>query len=128
MATGRRRTIEHLVLHLTPKERACLLLKDVFYYSLEEVAVLVDSTVGGVKAVLSRGRSKLAMLPPPRTSTALPNDPELSKLLTRYVDLFSDYAGGGHWKQKARSWPRNDAACWRSCAAEHPVSRGAALG
>ena len=52
--------IEHLVLNLPPKERACVLLKDVFDYSLEETAELVDSTVGGVKAALNRGRSKLA--------------------------------------------------------------------
>jgi RNA polymerase sigma-70 factor (ECF subfamily) len=52
--------IEHLVLNLPPKERACVLLKDVFEYSLEEIAELVDSTVGGVKAALNRGRSKLA--------------------------------------------------------------------
>jgi RNA polymerase sigma-70 factor, ECF subfamily len=50
--------VEHLV--LLPKERACVLLKDVFDYSLEEIAELVDSTVGGVKAALNRGRSKLA--------------------------------------------------------------------
>ena len=54
--------IEHLVLNLPPKERACVLLKDVFDYSLEEIAELVDSTVGGVKAALNRGRSKLASL------------------------------------------------------------------
>ncbi|HEY6341992.1 MAG TPA: RNA polymerase sigma factor [Bryobacteraceae bacterium] len=54
--------IEHLVLNLPPKERACVLLKDVFEYSLEEIADLVDTTVGGVKAALSRGRSKLAAL------------------------------------------------------------------
>jgi len=51
--------LEHLVLLLPPKERACVLLKDVFDYSLEEIADLVDSTVGGVKAALNRGRSKL---------------------------------------------------------------------
>ncbi|HYZ85966.1 MAG TPA: RNA polymerase sigma factor, partial [Bryobacteraceae bacterium] len=43
------RAVEHLVLALPPKERACVLLKDVFDYSLEETAELVDSTVGGVK-------------------------------------------------------------------------------
>jgi len=30
---------------LPPKERACVLLKDVFDYSLEEIAELVDTTV-----------------------------------------------------------------------------------
>jgi len=47
--------IEHLVLNLPPKERACVLLKDVFEYSLEEIAELVDSTVGGVKAATQPG-------------------------------------------------------------------------
>ena len=56
------RAIEQLVLSLPPKERACVLLKDVFDYSLEEIAELVDSTVGGVKAALNRGRTKLAAL------------------------------------------------------------------
>ena len=50
---------------LPPKERACILLKDVFDYSLEEIAELVDSTVGGVKAALNRGRAKLASSPAP---------------------------------------------------------------
>src|SRR3982751_2167032 len=59
------RAVEHLVLALPPKERAAVLLKDVFDYSLEEIAELVDSTVGGVKAALSRRRSKLASLPHP---------------------------------------------------------------
>src|SRR5256885_7119393 len=48
------RAVEHLVLTLPPKERACVLLKDVFEYSLEEIADLVGSTVGGVKAALKR--------------------------------------------------------------------------
>ncbi len=38
-------------------------LTDTFDYTLEEIAALVDSTVGGVKAALNRGRSKLAQLP-----------------------------------------------------------------
>src|SRR5215468_10806761 len=57
------RAVEHLVTSLPPKERACVLLKDVFDYSLEEIAELVDSTVGGVKAALNRGRAKLAAAP-----------------------------------------------------------------
>ena len=56
------RAVERLVLNLPPKERACVLLKDVFDYSLEEIAELVNSTVGGVKAALNRGRGKLAAM------------------------------------------------------------------
>src|SRR5829696_8849772 len=60
------RAVEHLVLTLPPMERACVLLKDVLDHSLEEIAPLVGSTVGGVKAALHRGRAKLATTPAPR--------------------------------------------------------------
>jgi len=82
------KAIEHLVLTLPPKERACVLLKDVFDYTLEEIAELVDSTVGGVKAALSRGRSKLAVSPAPLKSSRAP-DPELTRVLELYVERFN---------------------------------------
>jgi RNA polymerase sigma-70 factor (ECF subfamily) len=82
------RAIERLVIALPPKERACVLLKDVFDYSLEEIADLVESTTGGVKAALNRGRGKLATLndvqPPDRKA----NEEELA-LLRLYVDRFN---------------------------------------
>jgi len=88
------KAVEHLVLALPPKERACVLLKDVFDYSLEEIAELVDSTVGGVKAALNRGRSKLAV----RSAAAAPvrvKTHENAELLQLYVDRFNkgDWAG-----------------------------------
>jgi RNA polymerase sigma-70 factor (ECF subfamily) len=91
---GLDRAVEHLVLALPPKERACVLLKDVFDYSLEEIAELVGSTVGGVKAALNRGRSKLASLPQPQPATqpaapARAANPELSQLLHLYVERFN---------------------------------------
>jgi RNA polymerase sigma-70 factor, ECF subfamily len=55
-----RPAVERLVTSLPPMERACVLLKDVFEYSLEEISELVGSTVGGVKSALKRGRMKLA--------------------------------------------------------------------
>ena len=82
------KAIEHLVLTLPPKERACVLLKDVFDYTLEEIAELVDSTVGGVKAALSRGRSKLAVSPARLKSSRAP-DPELTRVLKLYVERFN---------------------------------------
>jgi len=82
------RAIEQLVMTLPPKERACVLLKDVFEYSLEEISELVGSTSGGVKAALNRGRSKLAALPAPMTSRHKVS-PELSRLLHLYVDRFN---------------------------------------
>ena len=82
------RALERLVINLPPKERACVLLKDVFDYSLEDIAGLVDSTVGGVKSALSRGRSKLASADQPSEVRDAP-DPELTKLLGLYVELFN---------------------------------------
>lgn len=47
------------ITQLPPKERACLILKEVLGHSLEEIATIADSTVGGVKAALHRARGKL---------------------------------------------------------------------
>lgn len=80
--------IEHLVLNLPPKERACVLLKEVFDYSLEEIAELVDSTVGGVKAALNRGRSKLASLNERAAAPRGPT-PQNREILRLYVERFN---------------------------------------
>ncbi len=80
--------VEHLVLTLPPKERACVLLKDVFDYSLDEIAELVGSTVGGVKAALNRGRSKLAAAPARTTRQGDANEPT-RRLLQLYVERFN---------------------------------------
>jgi RNA polymerase sigma-70 factor, ECF subfamily len=82
------KAVEQLVVSLPPKERACVLLKDVFDYSLEEIAELVGSTVGGVKAALNRGRAKLASAPGPSPS-ARTADPELTQIMHLYVDRFN---------------------------------------
>src|SRR6201998_1093960 len=86
-ALGLGRAVEHLVSSLPPKERACVLLKDVFDYSLEEIAELVDSTVGGVKAALIRGRAKLEASPA-STKSSRAADPELTRIMRLYVDRF----------------------------------------
>jgi RNA polymerase sigma-70 factor, ECF subfamily len=80
--------VERLVINLPPMERACVLLKDVFDYSLEETAELVDSTVGGVKSALSKGRSKLARTPHTIRRQTRP-DPQLAELLRLYVERFN---------------------------------------
>lgn len=85
---GTGKAVEHLVLTLPPKERACVLLKDVFDYSLEEIAELVDSSVGGVKAALNRARTKLTASSP----TAKPGrkaSPELKRVMQLYVERFN---------------------------------------
>ena len=84
------RAVEHLVLHLPPKERACVLLKDVFDYTIEEIADLTASTAGGVKAALHRGRGKLNALPAPTASRPAPVlSHEEEQLLHLYVERFN---------------------------------------
>ena len=89
-ATGKAidRAIERLVIALPPKERACVLLKDVFDYSLEEIADLVESTTGGVKAALNRGRGKLATLTDVQRPDRKASKQELA-LLRLYIDRFN---------------------------------------
>src|SRR5260370_1984565 len=86
---GLGRAIEHLVTSLPPKERDCVLLKDVFDYTLEEIAELVESTVGGVKAALTRVLSKLAASQAPLTQSRTA-DPELTRVLHLYVERFNN--------------------------------------
>lgn len=83
-----RPAVERLVTTLPPMERACVLLKDVFDYSLEEIGELVGTTVGGVKSALNRGRTKLASLSEPQERD-VPHSPEVSRLLHLYVERFN---------------------------------------
>ncbi len=93
---GVRRALEQLVINLPPKQRACVLLRDVFGYSHNEIAELVDSTVGGVKIALNRGRAKLGALPDePASASGHRRDVEVSPLLERYVELFNRHDWDG---------------------------------
>ena len=59
---------------LAPQERAAVVLKEVFEMSLEEIAGVLSTTIGAVKAALHRGRSRLKEEAPSRrrvVSTAL---------------------------------------------------------
>ncbi|MCC3297883.1 sigma-70 family RNA polymerase sigma factor [Arthrobacter caoxuetaonis] len=48
------------LLHLLPpRERACVVLKDVFSYPLAEIAEMLETTPGAVKSALHRGRATL---------------------------------------------------------------------
>lgn len=88
------RALEYLVQCLPPRERACVLLKDVLDCSLEEVAECLGSTIGAVKAALNRGRTKLASAPD-RTFLAVSRNEGQSRTLREYVTRFNrqDWAG-----------------------------------
>ncbi|HEX4340462.1 MAG TPA: RNA polymerase sigma factor [Polyangiaceae bacterium] len=55
---------------LSPQERAAVVLKDAFDFSLEEIAEALSTTPGAVKAALHRGRGKL--VEPAETELASP--------------------------------------------------------
>ena len=51
---------------LSPQQRAAVVLKDVFEFSLEEIATVLETTPNAVKAALHRGRERLSE-PAPRS-------------------------------------------------------------
>jgi RNA polymerase sigma-70 factor (ECF subfamily) len=85
-----------LIGRLAPQERAAVVLKDVFAFTLAEIAESLATTVGAVKAALHRGRSKLrdpgASVPPPPPAPVLDafceafNDRDLDRLTTLLLD------------------------------------------
>lgn len=49
-----------LIAKLSPQERAAVVLKDAFDLELDDIAAVLSTSAGAVKAALHRGRSKLA--------------------------------------------------------------------
>jgi RNA polymerase sigma-70 factor (ECF subfamily) len=58
-ASDVRAASERLLQRLSPQERAAVLLKESFDMSLEEIAALLATSIGAVKAALHRGRDRL---------------------------------------------------------------------
>jgi RNA polymerase sigma-70 factor (ECF subfamily) len=87
------RTLVAIFTELPAKERACVVLKDVLGYSLEEAAEITDSTEVAVKAALHRARRKLrdATHAEQRSSVS----PEQRALIAQYLERFNqrDWAG-----------------------------------
>ena len=73
---------------LPPLQRGALILKDVLGHSLAETAETLGTSVGAVKAALSRARANV--LRAPRTAAARPERSHERALLRRYADLFND--------------------------------------
>jgi RNA polymerase sigma-70 factor, ECF subfamily len=78
---------EQLFEQASAQERAAVILKDVFEFSLEEIADQLRTTVGGVKSALHRGRFALksAVDAAPQPSGASGPSREL---IDRFIDAF----------------------------------------
>lgn len=73
-----------LIARLAPRERVCVVLKDVFELSLEEIAEVLSTTPGAVKAALHRGRGKLV----DNDERVVPLAPS-PKVVEAFVDAFN---------------------------------------
>jgi RNA polymerase sigma-70 factor, ECF subfamily len=82
-----------LVAELPPMERASVLLKDVLDYRLAEIAEVMESTVGGVKGALHRGRAKLRAFQ--RAEVSVEVDQEQRALIDSYIELFNRHDWDG---------------------------------
>jgi len=68
-----------------PQERAAVVLKDVFDFSLEEIAELLSTTVGAAKSALHRGRQRIGANPEPMPHR---NFPASAELIDRFIAAF----------------------------------------
>jgi RNA polymerase sigma-70 factor (ECF subfamily) len=79
-----------LFLQLAPKQRSCVILKDVLGYSLAEISELLDATIPEIKAALHRGRTRLRELSRQvRADTPIQLGAQERELLRRYVERFN---------------------------------------
>jgi len=81
---------------LPPTQRSAAILKDVLGQSLEETADTMGTTVGAVKAALSRARANIARAPRAHfAEAAQPVVGETLMTLRRYADLFNAHNWDG---------------------------------
>jgi RNA polymerase sigma-70 factor (ECF subfamily) len=76
-------------LKLAPRQRSCVILKDVLGYSLAEISELLNATVPEIKATLHRGRTRLRAHASGGEINAPSLDEHERELLARYIDRFN---------------------------------------
>ncbi len=78
--------------HLSPRQRAVLVLRDVLQWKSAEVADAIGTTTTAVNSLLQRARSQLDAVQPSRDERlAAPESPEAQDLLARYIAAFESY-------------------------------------
>lgn len=100
---ARREAASSLLGQLSPQERVAVVMKDVFDFSLEEIADVLVTTPGAIKAALHRGRERLAEMSPERARPPTP------AVLQEFCDAFN-----------ARDLPRLTAVLLSSAKIELP--------
>lgn len=77
--------------HLTPQQRAVLIMREVLCWRAGEVAESLGTTVASVKSTLQRARATMAASEVTAADPYRPADETQRKLLARYVDAFERY-------------------------------------
>jgi RNA polymerase sigma-70 factor, ECF subfamily len=78
--------------HLSPRQRAVLLLREVLQWRAAEVADAIGASTAAVNSLLQRARSQLeAAGPSPEDPLAAPDSPDAQDRLTRYIAAFEAY-------------------------------------
>jgi RNA polymerase sigma-70 factor, ECF subfamily len=78
------------LLHLPPRQRSVLILREVLRWNAIDVAELLGTTVASVNSALQRARSNLAASHA-TADRSYPRDDEQQPLLQSYVDAFERY-------------------------------------
>lgn len=84
--------LSQLLLVLPPRERACVVLKDVFSYPLAEIARILGTTTGAVKSALHRGRGTLQAAQAGNGPANGPDTPEAARAADRPDARATDHA------------------------------------
>ncbi|OBB48562.1 MULTISPECIES: sigma-70 family RNA polymerase sigma factor [unclassified Mycobacterium] len=78
--------------HLSPRQRAVLVMRDVLQWKASEVADAVGASTAAVNSLLQRARAQLdAVGPSEDDELRPPESPEAQDLLTRYIAAFESY-------------------------------------
>jgi RNA polymerase sigma-70 factor (ECF subfamily) len=74
--------------HLSPLQRAVLVLRDVLGWQAREVAEMLDTSTASVNSALQRARAQLKQGRPILDELSEPTEPKLRELLERYMAAF----------------------------------------
>ncbi|MCV7026978.1 sigma-70 family RNA polymerase sigma factor [Mycolicibacterium novocastrense] len=78
--------------HLSPRQRAVLVMRDVLQWKASEVADAVGASTAAVNSLLQRARAQLDAIGPSEDDELRPPEsPEAQDLLTRYIAAFESY-------------------------------------
>lgn len=78
--------------HLSPRQRAVLVLRDVLQWKAAEVAEAIGTSTAAVNSLLQRARAQLeAVGPSAEDRLAAPDSPDAQEQLARYIAAFEAY-------------------------------------